>query len=803
MKLERFLIAVSVALILMTATPIMAKDNWIQVRSKNFFLIGNASERDVKRVATRLEQFREAFRNLFSGSDLSGSVPTNVVVFKSAGSYKPFLPRRSDGKADTGIAGYFQPGEDVNYITLTTEGPDDETFGTIFHEYVHAILEINFGKSEVPTWFNEGLAEYYQTFQIEDDIKVKLGLPQANHLALLQQSKLMPLDMLFNATGQQVHATGGHSRSIFYSQSWALVHYLLQTGKGERLERFLGSMAKGTAAEAAFKDAFQIDYATMEKELRKYVGQGSYKYSIVTFKNKLTFESDMQIAALDEATSNAYLGDLLYHTHRFDDAEPYLSAALKLDPNSSMANTAMGMVKIRQRKWDDAGAFLSKALTADARNHIAHYRYAELLSREGRDEFGMSKPIPAETAVKMREALRKAIEIDPSYTESYEMFAYLALSTGQELDTAETYLRSALKYQPGNQRYALRIAEIYLRQNKLREAEYLAEKIARTTDDNGVRARAESVVSMLRERQRFEDQVADARKQYEAAAAQRATTSGPPRLTRRVSDPLEEGIRSINGILRTLAAGEERDLGQIQAIDCKVRPIAYTVAGSDKQTFKLTSKDFQELEINVYDPALGDLSFGCDAKIASVNAVITWRPSSLVKGARGQLVAIEFVPAGFRIMTPAELAAPANAGSVVVEETVESANPPPPPSVSIPSPAQRPDPPDMRDVVVSAMRDALRKPGSGEKREMGFLEKIECKGKDMQMHFKTSAGIIKLLVGKPPTINLFTPDLAGVQFGCNIKPIEYPVVFIYVDKPKSKTLGEIVSLEFVPRSFVL
>jgi hypothetical protein len=107
--------------LLVIAGPALAKDEWIQVKSKNFLLIGNASEKDIRRVGTRLEQFRETFRQLFANTNLTASIPTNVIVFKSGAAYKPFKPKRADGKLDTFVAGFFQPGEE-NYITLSTEG---------------------------------------------------------------------------------------------------------------------------------------------------------------------------------------------------------------------------------------------------------------------------------------------------------------------------------------------------------------------------------------------------------------------------------------------------------------------------------------------------------------------------------------------------------------------------------------------------------------------------------------------------------------------------------------------------------
>jgi aminopeptidase-like protein len=59
------------------------------------------------------------------------------------------------------------------------------------------MLNNNFGRSTIPPWFNEGLAEYYQTFSIENDQKVSLGKFQQNHLYLLNENKLIPFETFF------------------------------------------------------------------------------------------------------------------------------------------------------------------------------------------------------------------------------------------------------------------------------------------------------------------------------------------------------------------------------------------------------------------------------------------------------------------------------------------------------------------------------------------------------------------------------------------------------------------------------
>jgi thioredoxin-like negative regulator of GroEL len=56
-------------------------------------------------------------------------------------------------------------------------------------------------------------------------------------------------------------------------------------------------------------------------------------------------------------------------------------------------------------------------------------------------------------------------------------------------------LKTALKYQPGNQRYALRMAEILVRLEKYADATAIADKIARTTDDPETKERASSLAS--------------------------------------------------------------------------------------------------------------------------------------------------------------------------------------------------------------------------------------------------------------------------------------------------------------------
>src|ERR1043165_9421449 len=94
--MKRFIFPLAVSLCLLVVisqrTTVAAKDTWVSVRTKNFFLLGNANEKDIRKVGLKLEQFREVFTRLFPKLKFNTPVPTTVVVFKSDSSFAPFKP---------------------------------------------------------------------------------------------------------------------------------------------------------------------------------------------------------------------------------------------------------------------------------------------------------------------------------------------------------------------------------------------------------------------------------------------------------------------------------------------------------------------------------------------------------------------------------------------------------------------------------------------------------------------------------------------------------------------------------------
>jgi len=54
-------------------------------------------------------------------------------------------------------------------------------------------------------------------------------------------------------------------------------------------------------------------------------------------------------------------------------------------------------------------------------------------------------------------------------------------------------------------------------------------------------------------------------------------------------------------------------------------------------------------------------------------------------------------------------------------------------------------------------------------------------------------------------IAVFVPDLGIVKLSCDMKPVEFPAVAVYSLRSDTKNgvVGEVLSLDFVPKSFLL
>src|SRR6185503_12406940 len=309
------------------------RDNWRSVRTNNLFVIGNADAEKLRQVAAWLEFFHSSFARLVSRNVLNSSVPTTVIIFRDDASFMPFKPLYQGRPAN--IAGFFQPGEDVNYIAISLDAGERDPFSTAFHEYVHLHLRDNVPGA--PVWLNEGLAELYGSLQFSGNDAL-LGAPLVPYIRILRDHELLPLETLFSIGTNSPHYNEQDKSGIFYGESWALVHYLMlgNRDRQEQFKRFLQQVSRGEDAAKAIESSFGMTLAKLEEDFQNYVRRGDFTAQRITGVNDpqaYTSYTAMQRTSLTEGEANYYLGDLLLHIGRDNDAERYFKQAIALDPN--------------------------------------------------------------------------------------------------------------------------------------------------------------------------------------------------------------------------------------------------------------------------------------------------------------------------------------------------------------------------------------------------------------------------------------------------------------------------------------
>lgn len=607
-------------------------EEWTSVQSKNFRLVGNARERDIRKVAARLEQFREAFLRLLPVDHFDSSVPLTVIVFKDDAAYRPFEPLYSGQPA--GVSGFFQSSRDVDYITLSVDRNQVRAPETLaFHEYVHLLVRNSFG--DAPLWFNEGLAEYYSTFEIsKGNKKVTLGKPASSRVQTLRTRPLLPLKMLLKVDSNSPYYKEQDKRAIFYAQSWALIHYLLSGSRRTQLSTYLQLLAKGREIEDAFRQAFQTDFAALETELRAYIDFNRYPPQTITFDQRLEFDTLTRSTSLTESEAQFYLGDLLLHTNRLDAAAVYLQRAIALDPSLATAHASLGMLHMRQSRFAEAKKHLKLASTG-SQNYLVHYYYAYVLSREAMESANLIDGYyETETAQLIRAELKKAIELAPNFAEAYRLLAFINLVRNEQLDEAIVLLKQAINLSPRRQEYALLLAQVHLRREEFDLARRILDPLVLSSINPQIHAQAQMLLVSVANREEY---VARVKALNEKIAADAAKEDVPPGVLQPCDAP-QPGPH-----LKKLRFTGEQLCGLLVRIECEEKGVILIVEAGGR-TFRLRNDSLNKIRFVTYTADIrGQVTCGQFAQAAPV--LVTYRPVSNAAGQTdGEVIAVEFVP---------------------------------------------------------------------------------------------------------------------------------------------------------------
>ena len=449
MKRNALLIIACASLLILSSNQAKAKDTWTRVQTRNFTLVGNASERDIRKIAIKLEIFRETLALMFPRARITTAIPTTVVIFKTDDAFRPFKPRYQ-GKIRDNVGGYFLPGPHMNYVVLAAGNERIDPYEVIFHEYEHFVLRNSL--LHLPAWLDEGLAEYYSSFETTDDEQhIRLGVPLAKHVFYLREHILLPLKTLVAVDRKSPYYNESSKAGAFYAESWALVHYLMNANEQKRqpqLVKFIELVNLGAPPEESFQKAFGIDFKAMETELRTYVTRFSFPVVNGTFHSPPNFAKEVQSAALSDAEIQYYGGDLLLNLRQFPEAKVMLEKSVELDSHYSPALVSLGILRLFASQPTEAQRLFKSAVDSDPKNYLAHYYYAQALPRDRRAE-----------AI---ESYKAAIALKPDLARLLFDLGYAYLNTGNEEEAIKAF-EAGLRVNPRESYFNRALAYLYLR----------------------------------------------------------------------------------------------------------------------------------------------------------------------------------------------------------------------------------------------------------------------------------------------------------------------------------------------------
>lgn len=182
--------------------------------------------------------------------DAGSDAPFRVFLFSGEAGYQDYC-KQILGSEVPHTAGLYSPVLKQLLIWNVPKREDMER--TIRHEGFHQFLDrVMF---DPPAWFNEGLAEFYETGRYENG-RFEGGQHRADHLATLQRSRKLVPKLTDFLHGGRADFYG--NAELRYAEGWALVHFLRKgDSQNQKLfarlwEQFCGNASRREAVDAAF-----------------------------------------------------------------------------------------------------------------------------------------------------------------------------------------------------------------------------------------------------------------------------------------------------------------------------------------------------------------------------------------------------------------------------------------------------------------------------------------------------------------------------------------------------------------------
>jgi tetratricopeptide (TPR) repeat protein len=669
--------------LLVSSAPAAEPSPWLEIHSTHFTVITDAGDKKGKEVALRFEQMRAVFAILLMKDRLNQPVPLTILAFKNDKTYyqsAPLRPGRDNQAQPIGVPGFFLPGEgrneDQDFIVLNLF--EEEPWRAVAHDFAHLLLNYNY--PPVQGWFDEGLAEYFGSIRL-DDKKYEIGgdpeLSSASTTDLLgnQRDVRNPPKSLTELLSGQVwltlpdlltmkHDTStyteGTHHTLFYAQSWMVVHYLLHEQKLPETGTYFDLVEnQHVPVEEAIQKAYGITAAQFDQAVKDYfhsltplfVAMDASKQStaqtnapqVYTFPTPVAPSDSVIIAKpMREVDARASIAEMKVRIPERRDAALQELKTLATTPDPSItkapakndkdkdkdnetdtlvtaqgneiAHRALAWDHMQRGEFDEAVEELGDAAALDRRDMWIRYYLSELKYRMAQAKHADIQGLP-----NMMQDLRAVLEWYPEFANAYDLMAMARLEGGGPVAAMQAE-HAAMQLSPRNQQYVYHLAEIYVADKKWDAAKGVLERL-KSGSDAEVAALARAELERIPTEQKYGLSSAT------ATAAQKLSAQPSP------FDVLEQDAAK-RAAQQSVQTADKRPAkfvqGRLVGVDCSQSPSAVLTIAAGGVVLKLHTADYKSLLL------IGADSFSCEWNNRAVS--VNYRPGG---AADGDLVSVE------------------------------------------------------------------------------------------------------------------------------------------------------------------
>ena len=635
-----------------------AKDEpkWIEVHTAHFSVITDAGDKRGREVALRMEQMRAVFGQLLLKDKLKMPVPITVIALKSDKQYGLVAPAKQSM-----AGGFYVPGPDRVYIVLNLFEIDP--WRAVAHPLAHYLLNYNYPPAQ--GWFDEGLAEYFGSIQIGkqvgiggdpelapewhedifDEMRRDPNVPQSLTQLVSSPVWLSMVD-LFTMKHDGSGTREGTHNTLYYAQSWMVVHYLVNKNKMPEAGTYFDLVLnQKVPVEKAMVQAFDLTSAQMEEAVKTYfkslsglgIALDQAKKPIANPVDMqqpvhfaLPFDADdigMAVSSVKDEEARAVIGDAMARVPEHRDQALHDLQQLTADPkDNEAAHRGLARDDIRQKRFDAAADELEKAAELNPRDPWIWYYRAALKYQKAQ-----ATRQEMQGLANMMQDLRAVADWYPELADAYNMLG-MARVEGGGINSALEAQRQAIALAPRNVEYQFNLGQIYVAGKKWDLARELFTRL-KAGPDRVAAAAAKEQLDDLETLQKYgvRPQRAGESAATAGAASTPAAGRGAAAAAASSGEDEETDAAPKPAPVKPGTTGPVQFLkGKIVSSDCSKSPEATVTILSGMTTYKLHASDYKSLLV------IGEDQFSCEWK----NRLVSVNYRAVGKNG-GELVSIE------------------------------------------------------------------------------------------------------------------------------------------------------------------